>query len=154
MIVAATGHRPPRMGNPDFGQLTAFATSQIHRIQPSVLMCGLAMGWDLACGIAAIRLGIPVWAISPFTGQADRWPIVDRKRRDWVIDRADFWKEIYKDFRTDAFVWRNIWMVNDCDAILALYSGIPGGTDHCVKYAISQHRTIHNVWDEWNVFQK
>lgn len=154
MILACTGHRPHRMGHPEHGTLVAFAISQVHRLKPSVLITGLALGWDLACGIAAIKLDVPVWAISPYVGQADRWPPVCRQQRDWVIDRAEVYKELNKAYRPDAFIWRNVWMVNNCQEVLALYSGAPGGTDHCVRYATSQSRPVHNLWDKWNEFKR
>lgn len=152
MILAATGHRPHKMGNPRRGDLLAFAIIKIFHLKPNTVICGLANGWDLACGEAALKFGIPLWTVSPFAGHADRWHIHDRLRRDFLIDHADEHKELYADYQPAAYRWRNIWMVNNCQEVLALFNGTEGGTKNCMDYAKSQQRKIHNVWADWEKF--
>jgi uncharacterized phage-like protein YoqJ len=40
---------------------------------------------------------------------------------------------------------RNKYMVNNCDVLLALWNGTPGGTQKCVAYAESVNRTIWKI---------
>jgi uncharacterized phage-like protein YoqJ len=37
---------------------------------------------------------------------------------------------------------RNKWMVDHCDALVAIWNGTSGGTANCVKYALSVNKPI------------
>jgi len=44
---------------------------------------------------------------------------------------------------------RNIWMVDNCDLVLALWDGSDGGTGNCIKYANKIGKPIVNLWDKY-----
>lgn len=159
IALAATGHRPDKLpgGYSDAAadRLRSFAVEQLRRLAPGRVISGMALGWDLAVAEAAIELSIPFTAAIPFVGQHWTWPTESRIRYGRILQRA-----------TDTVVvcpggytaWkmqlRNVWMVDRCDVLLALWNESEGGTKNCVDYACMRFKTtgkpvIDNVWDQW-----
>lgn len=93
MIIAATGHRPLKVGG--YGRQAylrlfdvAFAYLREEQNKHAglkhhglVAVSGMALGWDHAFAAAAWNLGIPFLAIVPFEGQEQRWSNIERGQR-------------------------------------------------------------------------
>ena len=47
--------------------------STFKKLNPSEVISGMALGWDMALAQAAINLGIPFIAAVPFIGQENMW---------------------------------------------------------------------------------
>lgn len=150
MIWTVTGHRPNKLGG--YGShissnLVKFAKQQIQLFGIEEMNNGLAIGWDMACGIACIELGIPFSGYIPFIGQENRWSDKDKSIYNQLVSAAKEIIIISPEDTIKAFHDRNRAMVDDCEAVLALYNGEPrGGTYTCVRYAVEQGRRIENVW--------
>lgn len=156
MIVSATGHRPERTGGygPEaFSKLVRVARINLARIRPERVNSGMALGWDQAVVQAAIDLKIPFWAILPCVGQ----------ERPWKRESQDYWRTLCdqaervvrvtdEPFTAGCMQLRNVWLVDHCDELLALYDGgYRGGTFRCIQYARKVKRPVRNVWNEWQV---
>jgi uncharacterized phage-like protein YoqJ len=153
MIIAATGHRPHKLGGYEwrvFANLDFLARKELSERKPSVIISGMALGWDMAIAKAAIDLSIPLVAACPCPQQASRWP----------KDTQRFWRELLGRARTVEYISplhypgvekkRNEWMVDRCHEVLALYDGSgEGGTYHCMEYASRHHKPRHNVWGQY-----
>ena len=154
-ILAATGHRPNKLGGYDAEtekKLIDFAVSTLREHQPSMVISGMAIGWDMAIAIAAIRLEIPFWAYLPFIGQELRWPSTTRLLYHAVLRKAQ--RTIVCDeggFTKQAMQIRNMRMVDDCEHIVALWNGSSGGTANCIHYAQRVNRPYTNYWPEWDM---
>lgn len=149
MIVAGTGHRPPKLGGYSpavFQQCARTATTWLKRNTPEEVISGMALGWDQALAYAAIKLGIPVRAYIPFVGQADNWPAGSHELYGRILMKCEV-KRISIDFHPRAMDDRNEAMVDDCDLVLALWDGSPGGTGNCIRYANDVGRQVVNLWD-------
>jgi len=110
----------------------------------------MALGWDTAVAIAALRGGIPLVAAVPFQGQEARWPAAAQKRYRDILAHADRIAIISPDsYSPQAMHVRNRWMVDRCDILATLWSGAPGGTAACVAYADSVGRSRIDLWDEF-----
>ncbi len=149
-IVAATGHRdiaaPLRV-------LRAFAIVEMHRAQPRKAISGLALGWDTAWALAALDLGVPLLTASPFPEQASRWRPESVALREKIISRAESHHECNPCYAPAAFRWRNIWMVNNSSATVAMWDGRKtGGTVNYLDYARSQRHIITQSWQRWLAF--
>lgn len=155
MIIAATGHRPDKLGGytPEIRATLIRVATEFLALHPRVseAVSGMALGWDQAFAHAAINLGIPVVAAVPFKAQADRWPdwsrayyrkLLDRSRRVVYVSRHGF--------HADAFQERNEWMVDYSHALVALWNGSRGGTANCIDYARASGRAITNLWGEFH----
>jgi predicted Rossmann fold nucleotide-binding protein DprA/Smf involved in DNA uptake len=150
LLYTATGHRPEKIGPTyRFDWLRLFATEEIARLPAEGLISGLARGWDTAVAIAALDLGIPLIAIIPFEGQEDRWPQRDREIYRAIRARAAEVVVFSPYQRTEAYAQRDFAMVDRGSAVLALYSGGPGGTRTTVTYAETRNRPVINLWDAW-----
>lgn len=152
MIIAATGHRPDKLGG--YGQnvhnkLVKLATKYLILKKPTKIISGMAIGWDQAFAIAGVNLKIPVLAAIPFAGQESKWP--DRVKDNYA-ELLSNCSEIKIVCEGGYAAWkmqkRNEWMVDNCDRLVALWNGSPGGTGNCIKYANSKV-LIDNLWDEF-----
>lgn len=156
MIYAGTGHRSDKLGGYGFGperKLEDFAIKILKELQPSKIISGMALGWDQALAKACTVLGIPFIAAIPFKNQSCRWPQPAQNRYTSLLKFAS---EVIDtdDHDPDRSIAgkmqiRNMWMVDHCDKVLALYNGTRGGTQNCLSYATQRRKPIINVWDEW-----
>jgi uncharacterized phage-like protein YoqJ len=159
MILAGTGHRPDKLGG--YGRelqaaLTGFATVVLTHRRPSGVISGMALGWDQALAIAAIRAGIPFVAAIPFEGQEKRWPSDARAVYSALLAAASAVHIVCERWEVEgegipwAMQERNKWMVDNSGGVLALWNGDrKGGTFNCVQYAKEGRREIINVWADW-----
>lgn len=156
MIIAATGHRPDKLGG--YGEdvldrLTEFACVHLQRLpEPPVrVISGLAQGWDTAVALAAIQLGYPLITAEPF-GIATKWPHAALQRYAFISSKARTAYVIGDSYHISNYQKRNAWMVDHAEQIVALWNGSPGspgGTANCIAYAEKVKRPIDNLWDRW-----
>jgi uncharacterized phage-like protein YoqJ len=153
MILAATGHRPDKLGGYSGminSELQSLAEKELFRLKPKIVIVGMALGWDQAVGWAAKAQRIPFLAYVPFEGQESVWPAASKERYRELLSYAQ--KIIVcspGEFTPRKMQVRNEAMVDHCDEILALWDGSPGGTGNCMAYARARGRTIHNCWQAW-----
>lgn len=159
MIVAATGHRPDKLGGYSkqvYNRLIDLAKSEISIIGASRVLCGMALGFDMAVADAAIELNIPFVAYIPFIGQEKRWPKSSQDHYNTLLSLAES-KVIVCDggYSPEKMNLRNEAMVNNCDVLLALWNGSSSGTGNCIKYAKSlrQNFIIRNCWNRWEKYK-
>lgn len=162
MRIAATGHRPPRLGlsygPADNKLLTMFAkqmlTDSMEGYENVSIISGMAQGWDQAVAHAAILLNLPLIAALPFEGQESRWPYAGRKRYDAILGHAEEVVTVSKGgFDSKKYLVRDEWMVNNCDAVLALWDGTEeGGTYYTVRYAKEFDIPYINAWIPWESY--
>ena len=111
----------------------------------------MALGWDTAWAISALRLGVPLVAAVPFAGQESRWPPEARARyRALLAAAAEVVVVSPGGYSAEKMQIRNRWMVDRCDALVALWDGGAGGTAGCVAYARSVGRPVFNLWREFS----
>ena len=150
MILAATGHRPDKIGlSYDLDRLREFARRELQSLKPDALISGLARGWDTAVALAAVDLRIDLIVSIPFEGQQDRWPTADQGRYGMLRGCAREEHVMSREPRTEAYRQRDYWMVDRGSAVLALFNGSPGGTKMTVDYAESRDRAVLNLWSAW-----
>lgn len=179
LSVAATGHRPDRIGGWDneqaFTRLTDLAVAVLRRLveqnpgKTIRVISGMAQGWDMAWAVAGLRLRnrdslpITVCAAIPYASQPDSWYRNRKVQRLWqnIVDACD---EKHILAPNPQGKWeaakllndRNLWMVQQADMILALWNGdhpsVNGkksGTGNCVMDARKLNKPVLNVWDSW-----
>jgi uncharacterized phage-like protein YoqJ len=155
-IIAVTGHRPEKLGGHGadvLSRLTLLAARYLRVLNPSEVITGMALGWDTACALAAIRLHIPFVAALPFEGQASRWSVEQRAMYHTILTHASEVVTVAT-ARTDPmfnYQSRNEWMADRCEELLVLWDGSPGGTANMIRYATGpgRWRKLYNVWEDW-----
>ncbi len=161
--VAASGHRPPRLGlgydRASRESLTRFAFDQVGHAKglfgrELLLISGLAQGWDQAIAAAAVWHDVPFVAAVPFLGQEARWPFAARVYYHFLLGRAEHVEVVCPGgpggYGGDKFLRRDAWMVDNAHALLCLYDGqAGGGTAYTIKHARGRGVEVVNVWDKW-----
>ncbi|UDF28718.1 UNVERIFIED_ORG: SLOG family protein [Roseateles sp. XES5] len=150
MIVAATGHRPDKLGGYSYKvdrKLISLAIAYLTQVEPERVITGMALGWDTAFAIAAYSLGIPFIAAVPFTGQEGRWEEAHQKRYHEILGQACEVVTVSRGgFSARAMEKRNQCMVDHAARIAALWDGSAGGTGNCVRYAAKKKVDLDNLW--------
>jgi uncharacterized phage-like protein YoqJ len=153
MIVAATGHRPYKLGGyrkEMFARLEHLARSELVRMRPSAVISGMALGWDMAVARTALDLDIPLIAAVPFPGQERLWPERTREFYRGLLRRARTVEYVSPIYGPAAMQKRNVWMVDRAHEMLTLYDGLgDGGTFNCVKYARLREKPLNNCWGQY-----
>ena len=153
MRVAGTGHRPDKLGG--YGKsvkarLEVLAIDWITLNKPSLVISGMALGWDQALAEAALEVKVPLLAAIPFEGQEASWPDEGQRRYREILAAAQEVKVVSQGgYAAYKMQRRNEWMVDHCDLVLALWDGSSGGTGNCIRYARQQLKTIENLWTQW-----
>lgn len=168
--IAGTGHRPNKLGGYDsyflatHGQLVAFAQQELLRIAADdvrnvTVISGMALGWDLALAEAAARLRMNVSCYFPCVEHWATWPAQTQKWYTRLLQglmcngaTARYITKTPYRANPGCMELRNQAMVADCNIVLALWDGTPGGTSNCVKHAESVGRHVEHVWDAWLAF--
>jgi uncharacterized phage-like protein YoqJ len=158
-IVAGTGHRPDKLS---LGKIDPYSPILRERLVdlaiwyltkklPDKVISGMALGWDIALAIAAIKLGIPLIAAIPFRGQEKLWSAEDKYLYYRILEQATEVVIICDGgYEARKMMLRNKWMVDKCTRMSALYDGSQaGGTANCIKYAAYRNVPIDNLWNTY-----
>ena len=174
-IVAGTGHRPDKLGG--YGKVAqgkvfemakkALKDSlELAKDRPLKLISGMALGWDQALALAAVELEIPFCAAVPMRGFQQRWPAESQSFYFELLKEAA--KVVYVDEvedikyqRLNGFVppglysvqkmqTRNVWMVDKCHHVVALWDGSAGGTKNCLDYVRGCGKPWRNYYSEFS----
>ena len=154
MIVAATGHRPERLGGygPEaFARLVQIAAEYLADVCPEMVISGMALGWDMAVAVAALSSGFKLTAALPCDGQDAVWPDEPREMHRQLIAAAAKVETVSPGpYEPRKMFVRNNWMVDRCDLLIAMWDGGNGGTAGCVSYAIKTGRPWVNLWHRYS----
>jgi uncharacterized phage-like protein YoqJ len=117
--------------------------NMLATIEPRRVVTGMAVGFDTYLAREALRQQIPLLAAIPYEGQEDQWPDGARTEYRKILKQAETVHIVEKGgYASWKYQKRNEWMVNNCDLLLAAWSGKPGGTANCVRYAHQVERRV------------
>lgn len=162
MVLVGTGHRPNGLTrntrqmytNGLVNALAEFFGPYLREIKPDKVIAGGALGADTGLAVAALRYGVHLTVAIPCYNQEAKWRDASKALYYKILDKAD--AVIYVEQGPYA-AWkmqkRNEWMVDECDLVLALWSGNAGGTANCVEYATRKGKIVRNVWEDWVAFR-
>jgi uncharacterized phage-like protein YoqJ len=156
IVLAGTGHRPPRLGLKydieSNRKLTHFVRDYLTEIErPELVVSGMAQGFDQALAHAAVLEGLPLLAAIPFDGHSSIWPDSAKRRYEAILSRATQVVVVCPGGAAPAkFIARDIFMVDLASRVVALYDGNrKGGTAKTVKYSQTSDKPIDNLWNRW-----
>lgn len=152
MIVAITGHRPPKVGgyripNPVFREIYNQLESALIARGPELVLTGMALGVDQWAARICLTHGIPFDAIIPFRGFETRWPSHAQAEFQELCSRAAHVHYVVdtREYRAAYLYRRNAWMVDHSSLLIAVWNGSPGGTANTVEYARRRGKEVHEV---------
>jgi uncharacterized phage-like protein YoqJ len=141
MFVAATGHRPNKLGGYDFFNpqrvwIRNRIWEELTKLKPTACISGMALGIDQDFAWTAMWMGIPVLAAVPFAGQESQWPASSQEFYKELLVRCYHIEVVCQGgYAAWKMQKRNEWMVDHCQVLLAVWDGSSGGTGNCVGYA-------------------
>jgi uncharacterized phage-like protein YoqJ len=149
-----SGHRPGKLsfgydeGHPACLRLKVSLIGEIDKRREegvTTFLTGMAQGIDMiAAGImldlkrAYPAENIRLIAIVPYEGQADRWTAECRERYFTILSKADKVIILQKRYTDTCIQERNRYLVDASSHLIAVLSGIKGGTKYTVDYAIKK----------------
>lgn len=159
MIVAVSGHRPPKLGgywvpNPVYDAVKAGLLRKFWDLQPTVVLTGMALGTDQWAAEVCLENNIPYDAIVPFHGFESQWPDGSRAQYRRLLSEA---RSIHvvtdsAQYSPGLLQRRNQWLVDHSALLLGVWNGSSGGTANCINYARHQQKNIvlvdlpHDIW--------
>lgn len=155
MIYAGTGHRPDKLGGYSIEAYARLYTVArqflLEQGCETIVISGMALGWDQALAHAAAVLGYHWIAAVPFAGQESAWPQESQLRYKQLINCCPEVVTVCPGgYSPSKMQLRNQWMVDNCDTVLAMWDGSAGGTGNCIKYAEKRKRPIVNLHSVWS----
>lgn len=115
---------------------------------------GMARGVDLDFGVEMIRCkklskryeGLTVEAAIPYPEQYLRYDYASRKKYNYILEYCDRTTYISNEYSKDCYFRRNRYMVDNSDAVIALWNGEEsGGTFYTINYAREQGKEVRIV---------
>ena len=153
--IAFTGHRPQKLGgfDPTNPKRAAVRTAIHDALQRAidkygktheiVVISGGALGVDQDAASIANKLGLPFIVAVPCQGHDSKWNPSDKARYKTMLSHASQVVMVHDGpYNNTCMQDRNEWMVNHCDALVAVWDGSSGGTANCVKYAQKMKKPI------------
>lgn len=117
-----------------------------------IAISGMALGIDTLFAQIAVDLKIPFIAAIPFKGQELKWTNDSQSLYstllqmaikiivcdvDAAVNYSRFCKLPNTIYSPAKMQYRNQWMVNNSNLLIAVWNGSPGGTKNCVDYAMT-----------------
>lgn len=147
-----TGHRPDKLPwrydetHPDCLRLKAVIADVLHSLYANGIrhfICGMALGADMYFGEAVVALrdehpDVTLEAAIPCAGQDRKWSPELRLRYARLTEECDERTVLSGEYTRAAMLARNRYMVDRSSILVAVYDGRPGGTQHTIRYAVSQ----------------
>lgn len=166
--VAFTGHRPNKFSfGYDETDKECKRLKELLQVEIEFLIyqgydyfiTGMALGLDTWAAEIILKLkkenpDIKLEAAIPCKGQDSRWIKESRERYRRIIEGADYVTYVTEgtfDDNPSCMNIRNVYMVNQCDYLLAVYDGSKGGTQHAFDYAKKLGKGISRIHPELEI---
>ena len=123
-------------------------------------LSGMARGFDLVCSgillevkkMSPVYADIELVAVLPFAGHGlkGRWG----DTHDMVLEEASEIITLPSQANRQAYLYRNLFMVEQSSRLLCYYDGQPGGTAHTYHYAVRNGLEIFNLADNYSSHER
>ena len=130
MRIAVTGHRPKRLKGQQ-KEVKRWLSEQLDKYECTEAISGMAQGADQIFAQAAVEKNIPLICCYPYRKN------FFHQEEQKILNRAKDIKFISETYTGNRVYWfRDKYMVDNCDLLLAVWEGIKaGGTWLTINYA-------------------
>ena len=153
-ILGTAGHRPQKGATPPL-KLRLLAQQVLMERRPSLVIVGMAVGWDMAVAEACVDTGVPFTAAVPFEGQESRWPQPYQDQYWKLLGKAA--KVVHVSppgYSLEKMHKRNQWIADRMDSAVVLWDGFDdSGTADFVRRAQTLGIEPVNLWGRWQEFR-
>jgi ribA/ribD-fused uncharacterized protein len=158
--ICFTGHRPNKLGGYDTNnEKMTWVKAQLKECINRAYHAGFAhfiSGGALGVDQVALSIvyevqkeyafDIITTVAKPFPSQACKWPESSIIEFNRLCNLADKVFDVSPDpYTAEKMQVRNEWMVDNADAVIAVWDGTPGGTANCVRYALEQKKHVLRI---------
>jgi uncharacterized phage-like protein YoqJ len=161
--VCFIGHRPPQLGgyeqNPTMGFVKRSLRDAIGRAikrRVETFISGGALGVDQWAAEIVLDIrrreinesyhresSIKLVIAQPFPSQSAKWPQDARRQYDKILQKADRIIAVNDDpYAAQKIQKRNEWMVDNSDAVIAVWNGTAGWVSDTVDYAMEKGKPV------------
>ena len=152
-----TGHRPKGLS---FGYnerdsrckklkkaLKKLILNKIQEENTTAFLSGMALGTDMFAAEIVLKLkekfrDITLTAILPCRTQAARWNKEAIARYELILAKCDKIIVLQDEYTPSCMHKRNSYMVEHSDCVIAVWSGIEGGTANTIHFATERHLPV------------
>ena len=160
ITIAGTGHRPNKLwgydlNHPMYIRLREGIVNYIIKLAKTNeqinVISGMALGFDTVLAQSALiarqhGYNIKLICAIPCANHSAKWHGSSVSEWNRITNLADTVHYVSSEpYNNSCMQNRNIYMVNNCNILLALWNGTPGGTANCVSYAKSQNKQIVKI---------
>ena len=130
MRIAVTGHRPKRLKGQQ-KEVKKWLSEQLNKYECTEAISGMAQGADQIFAQAAVEKNIPLICCYPYRKN------FFHQEEQKILNKAEDIKFISEAYTGNRVYWfRDKYMVDNCDLLLAVWDGIKaGGTWLTINYA-------------------
>ena len=130
MRIAVTGHRPKRLKGQQ-KEVKKWLSEQLNKYECTEAISGMAQGADQIFAQAAVEKNIPLTCCYPYRKSSFH------QEEQKILNKAEDIKFISEAYTGNRVYWfRDKYMVDNCDLLLAVWDGIKaGGTWLTINYA-------------------
>ena len=130
MRIAITGHRPKRLKGQQ-KEVKKWLSEQLNKYECTEAISGMAQGADQIFAQAAVEKNIPLICCYPYRKN------FFHQEEQKILNKAEDIKFISEVYTGNRVYWfRDKYMVDNCDLLLAVWDGIKaGGTWLTINYA-------------------
>lgn len=159
--ICVTGHRPKRLYGYDLSdvrwvRLYYLFKRLLKEKECDIALSGMALGVDTIFAMATLSLRdddqfpIKLHAAVPCRNLSEPWFNEDDVNRfKHILGVADIVTYVTdSDYVEGCLERRNEFLVDNSDEILAVWTGSPGGTKHCIDYAKKKGKSVTNLINE------
>jgi uncharacterized phage-like protein YoqJ len=157
--IAFTGHRPEKIGGYDesspmrvavknaIADALKRAIAKHGESKEIIVVTGGALGVDTDAAREAYKLGLKFIVARPCSDHGENFKAdakVAYQKMLKIAHKVVLVNEQPYDLagKADCLHARNRWMVDNCDAVVAIWDGSPSGTSNCVAYAKKANRPM------------
>ena len=110
-------------------------------------LCGMALGTDMFAEEIVLELkrkfrNITLTAVLPCRTQAARWNKEAIARYELILAKCDKIIVLQDEYTPSCMHKRNSYMVEHSDCVIAVWSGIEGGTANTIHFATERHLPV------------
>lgn len=122
----------------------------IHKIKEentTNFLSGMSLGTDMFAAETVLELKrkfrkITLTAVLPCRTQAARWNKEATARYEHILNKCDKVIVLQEEYSPNCMHKRNLYMVEHSDCVIAVWSGIEGGTANTICFATERHLPV------------
>lgn len=150
-----TGHRPDKLFKSD-EEIKALVKIEAEKAIAEgfgSFISGMAQGFDILAAEAVAEMcgaypDLKIVCAVPYDGFERKRSFDERKRYESILRKAAEVHILAPKYAYSCFQYRNMWMVDRSQRVIAAYCGQKGGTRNTIEYARKNKKEVVNIFGD------